>query len=90
MHWSHRIVKKTTSRGVFYGIHEVFFDKDGKPEGCTVDPVAPFGDTIGELRRDYERQAMAFHHEPLDFHKDFPEKPKKVKEPKPDEEGNSD
>lgn len=39
MSWSYRIVKKKNNDAVWYGIHEVFYDDEGKPTMCTEDPI---------------------------------------------------
>lgn len=42
--WNNRVVKKIVPNGtntaIQYGIHEVYYDEDGKPSTCTVDPIA--------------------------------------------------
>ena len=39
MSWSYRIVKKQNGDAEWYGIHEVYYDGDGKPTACTEDPI---------------------------------------------------
>jgi hypothetical protein len=71
-HWNHRVVKKTHtlfdgSKEDTYGIHEVYYDKDGKPTSLTVNPVEPHGSTLDELRQDLEWMTAALAKPVLDF-----------------------
>lgn len=56
MTWNYRVVKKSNTGydnlDEYYGIHEVYYDDDGKPEMVTVDPVGAAGDTLEELKHD--------------------------------------
>ena len=52
MTWNYRIVRKDTTDGEYYGVHEVYYDSDGNTEKATVDPIGPAGDTLKELRQD--------------------------------------
>lgn len=40
MAWNHRLIKRTHDTGVFYAIHEVYYDESGKPESITENPVS--------------------------------------------------
>ena len=58
MSWNHRVVyhgpksvkvgEKEVLQEEWYGIHEVYYDEDGKPEMYVIDPVIN-GDNIDEL-----------------------------------------
>jgi hypothetical protein len=54
--WNHRVIKKTYKQGEEtthgYEIHEVYYDKDGRIDGWTEQPVNPYGDTVEELHAD--------------------------------------
>lgn len=63
MTWSYRIVKKDG----FYSIHEVYYDSKNKPEKVTEDEVAPTGETLQELKRDFKFYKKAFLSSPLDY-----------------------
>jgi hypothetical protein len=58
MTWNHRVFKNDSQFDV-YDIREVFYDENGKPDGYTMEPVYPAGNTIGELREELERMLKA-------------------------------
>ena len=39
MTWNHRLVHQRRDGTDFFGIHEVFYDEDGRPVNVTVDPM---------------------------------------------------
>ena len=45
MSWSYRVVKKED----IYGIHEVYYDDDGKPDMCTENPIIMDADSADDL-----------------------------------------
>lgn len=49
--WNHRVIHFKNEGIDEYSIHEVYYDKDGNPNGYT-DPTAPFGESVDELARD--------------------------------------
>jgi hypothetical protein len=55
--WNYRVVK---NEGVF-AIHEAYYDDAGEVMTITVEPMAPRGDSLAELRADLEKfcQALA-------------------------------
>ena len=65
--WNYRIVKKTYYGEPLFGIHEVYYSEDGKPEMVTVDPVGPAGDTFEELLSDVEFMVAALTKPVLDY-----------------------
>ena len=70
MSWNHRVMRHATtshdgSKGEFYQIHEVYYE--GEKVGYTTDSVAPFGETLEELKQDFERQQKAFDKPVLDY-----------------------
>jgi hypothetical protein len=50
--WNHRVCKNTEQGEIFYNIHEVYYDDDGKVEGWTQNAVAPLGNDLDELRNE--------------------------------------
>ena len=49
MSWSYRIVKKKIGDATSYGIHEVFYDDDGKPSMCDEDPITMDAESADDL-----------------------------------------
>ena len=39
MSWNYRIMAHEHENEMYFEIHEVYYDKDGKPESCTKNPV---------------------------------------------------
>lgn len=60
MTWNYRIIKTTFDTEDRYAIHEVYYDTDGNPALHTVEPAAPQGDTLDELRADFDNYRKAF------------------------------
>ena len=62
MTWNYRVVKRTFtnkdgSTEDRFAVHEVYYDDNDPPKAETMislDPTYPSGDSVGELRRDFE------------------------------------
>ena len=61
MSWNYRVFKHTDNNGEWFALHEVFYDspEDERPNSITIEPVALFGETLEELRADFEAQKEA-------------------------------
>ena len=62
-HWNHRVVKRTFiwlegTENEFtedqYGIHEVYYDENGKVFAVTEEAIGPSGETMEELKESLE------------------------------------
>ena len=65
MSWNHRVTKRTIRDNTgdvvdVYEIREVHYSWRGGKLGWTRDAVGPYGESLGELRADYERMGQAF------------------------------
>lgn len=74
MTWRYRVTRGTThhfdgSTEDFYAIREVYTDSDGSLS-WTVDAMAPTGDSLQELRADFELMQRAFDEPVLDLRDD--------------------
>jgi hypothetical protein len=69
MTWNYRVIRtRDLATGeLSYAIHEVYYDKHGKPTSCTEASIAPFGETPEELKRCLELMAFALKKPVLDF-----------------------
>jgi hypothetical protein len=76
--WNYRLVRKKTiwkdkdgkeRINYGYGIHEAFYDKNGKVTAITEDPVEIYGENAKECRHAWVMQAEAFGHPILDYDK---------------------
>lgn len=44
MTWNYRLLRHLDGRGQIYlAVHEVYYDEEGKPDACTVEPVRLIG-----------------------------------------------
>lgn len=61
-HWNYRVIRKVhklkDEEWVQFGIHEVYYS-DGEPSMCSVDAMAPHGDTSEELQEDAKHFQLA-------------------------------
>jgi hypothetical protein len=66
MTWNYRVIKgkdrklKGLPQSYFYGIFEVYYGEDRVPHSCTTEPIALVGETLEELKKDYEMVSEAF------------------------------
>jgi len=51
MTWNYRIIHHDKADYPDYAIHEVFYDKDGKVESWTSNPIDPSGESKAEVIR---------------------------------------
>ena len=51
MHWNHRVMAHTTEEGIWFEIHEVYYE-DEIPQSYTNHPVSASGDTITGMKFD--------------------------------------
>jgi hypothetical protein len=56
MTWNYRVVRHVGVDGdVYYQIHEVYYDDDGKITAMTENGMAPLGETTTELQMELNR-----------------------------------
>lgn len=71
MSWNYRVIKRIYvlpyGNNTQYAVHEVYYDKHGKPDGVTVDAVFPSGGTREELWEDFLLYIKAFTKPTLDY-----------------------
>jgi len=78
-HWNHRVVVRTFVHSdkfieKTYGIHEVYYDKDDKPEGVTMEAIGIIGDSVDDIKETLDRMAKACTLPVLDYDTDFDNK----------------
>lgn len=64
--WNHRIVRAQYSTEVWYGIHEAYYDDNGKVVSWTMRPVEVAGNSIQELRKTLEQMLECLDKEVID------------------------
>lgn len=58
--WNHRVIRVTTrDGGEWFGIHEVYYTEDGKPNMYSADPEPIVGDDVESLRWALDRMREA-------------------------------
>jgi len=72
MTWNYRVVKKRyeDTELVFFGIHEVYYDEEGKPNLVTQEPIDVSGESVEDLLDIYETMKEAFR-KPVLLYEDF-------------------
>lgn len=66
MSWNYRIMKHEVREQVYYAIHEVYYDTDGKL-GYTAAPIDLTGDNLAELESSYKMIGEAFNKPILNY-----------------------
>jgi hypothetical protein len=49
MSWNHRVLAHETNDEVYFQIHEVYYDKDGNPDGYAEDGTTVGGESIESI-----------------------------------------
>jgi len=66
--WNHRIIRhKDYKDNIWYAIHEVFYDNDGVPNGCTEKPLEVLDEEVDGLKWQLEHMLKAFDKPILDY-----------------------
>jgi hypothetical protein len=71
MYWNHRLIKQTDGNYVWYAIHEVSYEDDGKIIGCTAEATAPSGEDVTEVKLNLTRMEECMSKPILDYDKDI-------------------
>jgi len=50
MGWNHRILAHKHKGKVYLSLHEVFYDKKGKPDGYTENPITVVGEDLKSIK----------------------------------------
>ena len=66
MTWNYRVRNVNGN----YGIYEVYYDKNGKPNAWSQDPMEPYGESLEELKDDLKRMMTAFEKPLFDYEKE--------------------
>ena len=72
MTWNHRVVHQSVGGEDFYGIHEVFYDDEGKANMVTQEAVGAWGDDIPGLQETLEWMHNALDKPILEYDDFFP------------------
>jgi len=50
MGWNHRILAHKQNGEVYLSLHEVFYNKKGKPDGYTLNPITVVGESLKSIK----------------------------------------
>jgi hypothetical protein len=68
MSWNYRVIKQVDAQGnESHGIHEVYYDDQGRPHSCTVKAVSPTEETAEALSHTLIYMMRAFTDPVLDM-----------------------
>lgn len=70
--WNHRVMRRVYPKSVdpkqpYYGIYEVYYDAEGRPDGWTSEPVDVVGDTVEEVAETLRLMLKAVEQPVLDY-----------------------
>ena len=65
--WNHRVMRRVTKYGTYYGVHEVYYDSEGKVDGYTMHPVNIAGESVEEIKEYLEMILNCLDKEILDY-----------------------
>jgi len=57
MGWNHRILAHKFDSGIYLQIHEVYYDKNGKIDSYTINPITVCGDDLESIKWTLDRMA---------------------------------
>ena len=69
--WNHRIIRHIEHRthmddSIYYAIHEVYYDEDGKVKGWTEEPIRILEESLEDLKATLQRLSESFNNPVLD------------------------
>ena len=67
--WEYRVLKRTFPNEEVYNIYEVYYNKKGKIRNISSMPMYIQGESLEELKYDYELYGRAFRKPILDYNK---------------------
>jgi len=69
--WNHRVLAQREGDGIYFQIHEVYYDNEGKPDGFTKEGISVGGDSLESLSWVLERMKECLD-KPVLSYSDFP------------------
>jgi hypothetical protein len=58
--WNYRVIKRKIEGGSTFGLHEVYYKKNGKIVTWSEDAIAPYGEKLKGLKADLKLLKKAF------------------------------
>jgi hypothetical protein len=75
MAWNYRIVEHNDAAGIWYAIHEAFYNRNKGIWAISKEPIHPYGEEPDELREDYELMSQAFKRPIIKYERKFAKSP---------------
>jgi len=74
MTWNHRVIRRKYENGEeYFAIHEVYYNKDGKPNMVTTLPITIVEESVDDLAITIDLIRKCLDKPVLDYDKDFPD-----------------
>lgn len=72
MSWNHRIIRHIKPRthmddAIYYAIHEVYYDENGKVNGWTEDPIEIMEESLDDLKITIQRLEKCLNSPAIDY-----------------------
>ena len=67
MSWNYRVLREKTPDGYWYGIHTVYYDKNGKPDGHSLEKAGVGGDSMEDVRSCFQKFKRALEEPVLEW-----------------------
>lgn len=75
--WNYRLMAHESKDEIYFEIHEVFYNKKGKPDGCTMNPVTVGGESKKGIKWTLKKMKKACKKPILWYGDKFPKEYKK-------------
>lgn len=67
MSWNYRVIRHVKNNEEFYHVHEVYYDDNGTPTMVSTEPIAPYAESVEDLKWVLERMLEALDKPILDY-----------------------
>jgi len=79
MTWNHRVIRHVLLEDTWLAIHEVHYDEDGEPNGCTKEPIQIIQEDLDAIKWEIDKIKSALEKPVIDF-SFFEEQERKIEE----------
>jgi len=67
MSWNYRMIRTKENETYVYHVHEVYYDKNGKPKSWSENPITPYGESQSDGYEDLILMQKSFQQKPFDI-----------------------
>lgn len=68
MSWNYRVMREKTPDGYWYEVHSVYYDKNSKPDGHSLEKAGVGGDSMEEVLNCFVKFQRALREPVLEWH----------------------